>query len=466
MLAEWIRYHQNDPAGPRNGRFALKQNKKPANDQEEKNTEQECANPKCGKTNPVGQRFCGHCGKPTNASVAQLVEWAVTERLDALVRDRKVIEIESAATVTKKVVGWAKIYGWLIAIAGAILAASLAVAGFGTQADFQRKVAEVNAKLDKAVKDAQERYDEQSAAIANKGDAIIKKFEDDQNKLDSFDKSLPQFETQLAELQGTIKGYRAQVEGELQILKKRVDVIEEFPWGKLTPLSAEEMATIEATRGPYRKYLMKLGFKGTDQVIPIYSYEGERVDVFYLTAKEVIYVHKRLITDINTILNQSTYPILWESMNEALRDESGGAALMMLKVSLMDYFPCSYLNSPIVGETFVKEDAKTQIVQNKGIRNLDNVRNFDELTEESAPQEAAEVFGGAFWALRQRVTRDGSDPLIAGTWSAAKPADYEGTPSQVAARLRDLLIGQDRTRNGGKNISAIKAVFEARGIKP
>src|SRR5688500_5394276 len=73
-----------------------------------------CPDPGCGAENPAGQRFCGQCGQPLDPGVEKLVEWAVARRLDTVLKDRKVIEVETAAAIASRLIGWAKIYGTIL----------------------------------------------------------------------------------------------------------------------------------------------------------------------------------------------------------------------------------------------------------------------------------------------------------------------------------------------------------------
>ena len=75
----------------------------------------------CGQDNP-DQAFCGASGSPL--SLAEYINKQVSERVAASVRDRNVLETESAIKVFERAWGWVK-------IVGGIAVALLAIVGGG-----------------------------------------------------------------------------------------------------------------------------------------------------------------------------------------------------------------------------------------------------------------------------------------------------------------------------------------------
>jgi hypothetical protein len=75
----------------------------------------------CGANNDFNQSFCGACGSPL--SLQNYISKQVSENLAAAIRDRDVLETESAIKVFERAWGWVKIVGGiataLLAIVGA-----------------------------------------------------------------------------------------------------------------------------------------------------------------------------------------------------------------------------------------------------------------------------------------------------------------------------------------------------------
>ena len=76
---------------------------------------------RCGNDNS-DQAFCGACGSPL--SFNDYLSKSIREQLDTQIRDRDVLETESAIKVFEKALGWVKNVGYLL---GAVLAVAIAL---------------------------------------------------------------------------------------------------------------------------------------------------------------------------------------------------------------------------------------------------------------------------------------------------------------------------------------------------
>ena len=126
---------------------------------------------------------------------------------------------------------------------------------------------------------------------------------------------------------------------------------------------------------------------------------------------------------------------------------------MGLESGLADYFPSSFEN-------------RSDIWQPLGLqfsnRNLDNHRSFSEIrigkTEE---HDAGDVWGGAFFELRQTIGQKPTDKLLLAAWKEldlSKPyADMMTFPLE--------LLKQDRSLEEGRHLQQIHSVFSSRGLQ-
>jgi predicted PurR-regulated permease PerM len=92
---------------------------------------------------------------------------------------RRAVEIEIAAAVLERVIGWAKIFAWCVAIPAAVLVAIFAVAGIGKFADFisrvhesEKRVGEYVATSEKQISDLVGRATETATKYQAQLDAI------------------------------------------------------------------------------------------------------------------------------------------------------------------------------------------------------------------------------------------------------------------------------------------------------
>jgi hypothetical protein len=72
----------------------------------------------CGQTNPQ-QAFCGACGSALNLN--DYIARSVKEQLVTAVRDRDLLETESAINVFEKALGWTKLVGYAFGLVLAII---------------------------------------------------------------------------------------------------------------------------------------------------------------------------------------------------------------------------------------------------------------------------------------------------------------------------------------------------------
>lgn len=95
--------------------------------------------PKCGSDNPSTNLFCGQCGGGLDASQAALAE-AIRSVLKQELRDRKVIEVETAQNIVTRLTHWAKLFGLFAAVPLTLLLAILAILGVSKFADVNDKL--------------------------------------------------------------------------------------------------------------------------------------------------------------------------------------------------------------------------------------------------------------------------------------------------------------------------------------
>jgi hypothetical protein len=103
--------------------------------------------------------------------------------------------------------------------------------------------------------------------------------------------------------------------------------------------------------------------------------------------------------------------------------------------ALADYFACSFLDNPKLGE----KAARVLQTGQPQLRRLDNQRSFAEfgsIKEAMMNFDGAEVWGGLFWQLRNRLGREAADKLLATAWMQFKlPAVEDQRAAAFARRI-------------------------------
>lgn len=130
-----------------------------------------------------------------------------------------------------------------------------------------------------------------------------------------------------------------------------------------------------------------------------------------------------------------------------------------IESGLASYFPCSFTGNPVVGGDAT--GAGQAIFPPEDLRNS---RPFVEirLDEENVENDGSEIWGGAFWQVRQILGPEKADRLLAETW---RGFSHEETGSQsvyvaFASELLKRLGSAERDTDTAK----IREVFKRRGL--
>jgi hypothetical protein len=222
---------------------------------------------------------------------------------------------------------------------------------------------------------------------------------------------------------------------------------------KSSVLSQPLQGKLQALLDSYFIYLEKIGFPASGSQVKVKIVDDRVVNAYYVNNSMVI--HRQLADDPSVALREYNHHILdadkhgWRSNIVAI--ESG----------LADYFACSFLDSPLLGGKSAK--AFGQDLQY--IRNLANEKRFEELLkvgETQYPYLGAEVWGGAFWTLREKLGHDVADAVLASAWRkfTIPPQDADIARSFVQAVLDEV----KRQAPGPDSLAIAMAQFRERGF--
>jgi hypothetical protein len=190
-----------------------------------------CPNPACGAANPGTNRYCGMCGAPLQPQLAALqqeVEWAVAREIQRAlrdqVRDRKVLELETAEAISTRVWGWAKLFGTAVGVVLTIFVAVLGLLGYKSFSDVSKAGADAQA----AIRDQQQQLQGQADRLQKDGEALSRRYQEHEKQLAEAGGQLPRLKEQIASVQGelgraqTLLAQIPEIRGKLQDIEKRV----------------------------------------------------------------------------------------------------------------------------------------------------------------------------------------------------------------------------------------------------
>ncbi|HSF74698.1 MAG TPA: M36 family metallopeptidase [Microcoleus sp.] len=154
-----------------------------------------------------------------------------------------------------------------------------------------------------------------------------------------------------------------------------------------------------------------------------------------------------LAKEVDVVAHELTHAMIDEYHPGMFGSE--GAAL---HEGYADYFACSLLNDPDLGEYVVPAPEKSGM-----IRNCDNDLKYSETSTES--HDRGQAWAGACWHLRKKLGQEVADFLIFGSMLVL------GTTSPTFKYAKDMLLAVDQSWCGGEYKATIKRIFETeRGI--
>ncbi|MDJ0660140.1 MAG: hypothetical protein QNJ42_11715 [Crocosphaera sp.] len=194
-----------------------------------------------------------------------------------------------------------------------------------------------------------------------------------------------------------------------------------------TALDQELLKRIEQLFDSYFSYLDKVGFSYPEEKV-IVKEERKSLNAYY--SNNQIFIHSKLADDPTVPLREYNHHLLMLN-----KDQEWKGNYAAIESGLADYFACSFLNTPYVGEKAIKVYDPNKPY----IRTLSNNKNFDELKSLQPwnyPQSGGEVWGGAFWQIRTKLGRDVADSIIASAWLKFKiPTQDEQVPPEFVKML-------------------------------
>jgi hypothetical protein len=189
------------------------------------------------------------------------------------------------------------------------------------------------------------------------------------------------------------------------------------PGGSLTTQSFQ--ADLQATLARYLEYLDRTGFPPRNKTVIIRVDNDLHGNTFYSDERDEILIGADVMTDMTGPLQQYGISVLF-NLQHVTNEE-----ILGLEFGLADYLTASFLQNPRIGEVF----ARVLNLPKPYLRTMDNERKFTEAKAGADHLETAEIWGGLFWELRQRITRERLDPILAKAWQATLPSVGSDTPS-------------------------------------
>jgi hypothetical protein len=220
-------------------------------------------------------------------------------------------------------------------------------------------------------------------------------------------------------------------------------------------LSQPIQQTLQKLFDSYFNYLDKIGFPPSKKKVTI-KIETRGIPNAYYIANGKIVIDSSITNDPSIALREYNHHVLMATVKE----KNWQNQLLAIESGLADYFSCSFLNNPKFGEKSARVLGNPNSLY---IRMLSNNRRFSEfakLKDNEMNYAGAEIWGGAFWGIRNKFGRDVADSIIASAWLKW---EIPKKTSLQASEFVAALLAEARTK-GQAEFAATNTVLQIRGF--
>ena len=378
--------------------------------------------------------------EPTQA--VHPVDELVAASLEKRTKDKDLVELEVAAKAAERMIGWARTFGFFVAIPAGLILIIATLFGLSKVEDVRSaadrvdaRVREAEVKLDTAVAEAQRASDRASRILASANDQIAV------------------LETRLAN--------QAQ---QLSTLDQKVaKIAESLSFGQSEELSKNLRESLTQTAAAFLNYFEKLGYTPKTPSINV----NTKLNVpgalsYYDPGTNTIFVLPSIVADRFVMLHEYSHHILYSSLsfNALTGEHRAPASLVPIEFGLADYFPASFLNDPHLGA----QAARSLKYDKPYLSNLDNSDRVSTLviSDYTLRNSLENAWGGLFWEIRQKLTQPAADKLLYDTWRA-QPSESNNL---VGRRFVANLLSKAQSQLGKNAKSTVQEILIRRGLKP
>jgi uncharacterized protein YoxC len=376
---------------------------------------------------------------PTDANT---IENMVAAAIEKETKDKSLVEIGIAAAVTERLIAWARIFAYFVAIPMAVVLLVLTIFGYSKFED-ARKLA------DKAETNLRG-IDTQLKGVETE----LKEVQQNKSRLDQLSASVDQ---QVRELQ--IKS--SEVTQRVNSLDNAVQNISQRLSFDSSGLPATVQDKLTASAAKFLKYFENLGYRPKTEIVNFNAKPDITGALSYYDPKtQTIYVDARWADDESILFHEYAHLILYSSLpfNALSGPTKWKLSQVPIEFGLADYFTASARSQPLIGEVAAQ-------VLKTGTPALGDLANSAKITTLTPSDYAVAAklsggWGGAFWDIRNKVGQAAADQWIYDAWRALTDSD----DALVAQSFLKNLLTQARTARGPQAEDTVRAILRDRGI--
>jgi len=232
-------------------------------------------------------------------------------------------------------------------------------------------------------------------------------------------------------------------------------------------LTAEMQSKLQSALADYQAALAKLGYdpgQAKDRVI-VRVDEDARDNAYF--DNESVVIGSNLARDPEYVLSEYTWYVLKQSNPRAFQEfwNSQAAQMAGFGQGLKFFLTCNYLNTPYVGKNYYSLLQGTAVHRSPAyLFNLKELRAFDANAGSDAlePHKLGEIWGGAFWELREKFDRAKVGRLAFQAWKQFQPVKAElDKPKHYV----DVVVAAGASPDVALDPQVIRQAFERRKLK-
>jgi Spy/CpxP family protein refolding chaperone len=390
--------------------------------------------------------------------------------LDEKYKDQKVVELETSEAIATKLLDWAKTFGIIVGVPLTILGALLGFFGIKSVSDIRTLADSGRKDISSSVASSKE---EISTLVVTGKEGIEKTFQDAQEKAeairtrgDALVLEYQKLEGQLAEVAALAQQVPA-LAGNLKELTSKVNLIEEKITIESSTIPTAQTDKLKVAFENFQNYFQKIGFNAPKGEVKIKLDDKLQLNSFYEVPTNTVIVSSSLVDDFEFSLHQYVHHVLSAVNKRYLSAHSRYAE--SIGEGLADYFTCSFTGDPLVGEKSIHKFQKAfgkDRFPNDFMRNLKNDRSFKEAyssdPKTSEVHSVGEIWGGAFWEIRELLGQDLADKLLFATWKSLSPSDLSGLSE---GKFVKRLLKQYEPLEDGNQRERLEEIFRRRDLE-
>lgn len=253
----------------------------------------------------------------------------------------------------------------------------------------------------------------------------------------------------------------AVLQQKVETLGAKVEKLERVTFEPSIALTPELQTELQSSFDSFQAYLAKVGYQSQTGHVLIFVDPTLKDNVYYDGKRNRIVLGEPLAKDTDAVFREYAHHALL-----ARTGLHGGGSMtneqQAVESGLADYFACSFNNDPLFGERSIHLFRRYPGFEGKSaIRNLSNDRTFDEVAANPEIHNVGEIWGGAFWELRERLGQTVADKLLFATWVALRSSDTHGG---FGVAFVKMLLETAQSPDAGEHGRDIRAIFRRRGL--